>query len=141
MTPGKKPKKATRKALHGKDDTKAGKTAAGSGLSQANKAKPIGGTKREARRNRIDSMTGSRRVDVIYSEDRWLAAVAPDFESEFEGKSLTLLLKAMQQALPIQALVFVIDKSTIEGNADARNQFVEAREETDIPVILSVQEF
>lgn len=86
-------------------------------------------------------MTEPRRVDVVYTEGRWLAAVAPDFEGEFESVSLIQLVEAVQQAMPARSLIFVVDRSTMEGSADARNQIVEAREEGNAQIILNVQEF
>ena len=86
-------------------------------------------------------MSEPRRVDVVFADGCWLASVAPDFDGEFDGADLLLLIQAVQQALPTQPLVFVIDRATVEGNSDAQAQFLEASEKSDASVISSVQEF
>jgi hypothetical protein len=86
-------------------------------------------------------MLEPRRVDVIHSDGRWLAGLAPEFESELEGASLMQLIETVQRAFPTQALLFVVDKLSLEGKAEAKAQFLVAKEKSAELVISSLQEF
>jgi hypothetical protein len=86
-------------------------------------------------------MTEPRRIDVVLSEGRWLAAMAPYFDREFEGATLVELIEAVQQGSPTESFVFVVERSTLEGNTEAKAQFHEAREMLGVLMISSVQEF
>jgi hypothetical protein len=86
-------------------------------------------------------MIEPRRVDVVRYKGRWLAAMAPYFDRDFEGATLIELIEAVQQGLPTESFVFVVERSTLDGNAEAKAQFHEAREMLGVLMISSVQEF
>jgi hypothetical protein len=86
-------------------------------------------------------MNDPRKVDVAYVDGRWLAEVAPDYDEPLECGTFQELIDAVQRDWPDLALVFVFDRSTIEGSADAEAQLLEASEKSGALVISSVQEF
>lgn len=86
-------------------------------------------------------LSEARKIDVAYTDGHWLAEVAPDFDEPFDCESLAALIAAVRQAWPDEALLFVVDQSTVEGYADAEAQLLEASEQGTEQVISSVQEF
>lgn len=81
-----------------------------------------------------------RRIDVAYSDGHWLAQLASD-SLPFDHATLMQLIKTVRSTLPDQALLFVVDYTTIEYYRDAELQFIEAAEKSGAMVISSVQEF
>jgi hypothetical protein len=83
-------------------------------------------------------MIEPRNIDVTYSDRHWLARVEPDV-APFDCPSLMELIKAVRNAYPDEALVFVVDKSAAEGHDDAEAQFLEASEKSGAFVVWSTE--
>lgn len=81
-----------------------------------------------------------RRIDVAYTDGHWLTQLSGEADV-LDYPTLMQLIKAVQRALPDQALLFVVDYTTIEFYFDAELQFIEASEKSGAMVITSVQEF
>jgi hypothetical protein len=90
---------------------------------------------------RVQHGSELRRIDVVYADGHWLAQLGPDEESHFDRSYLRQLIAAVQRTLPDQALLFVVDYTTIEYYRDAELQFIEAKSKSGAMVISSVQEF
>ncbi len=82
-----------------------------------------------------------RRVDVAYSDDHWLAEVAPDYDEPLDCGSLQQVIDSVQQDWPDQSLIFIVDQSTIEGIVEAETELLDATEKSGALIISSVQEF
>jgi hypothetical protein len=82
-------------------------------------------------------MKQPRKIEVAYSEDRrWLAQVEPMW---FDASRLMYLIEAVQESYAGEALVFVIDKPTVDGIDDAEAQFLEASEKSGAFVVWSTE--
>jgi hypothetical protein len=96
-------------------------------------------TRREARV--AEQIREPRRVDVAYSNNHWLAEVAPDYDEPLDCDSLQRVIDTVQRDWPDQPLIFIVDQSTIEGDVQAEAQLRDATEKSGAMVISSVQEF
>ncbi len=76
-----------------------------------------------------------RKIDVAYANGHWLAEV--DFYS-FDCLSLMHLIKTVPRVLAGEALIFIVDQSTVENHFEAEVQFMEAARKADAVVISSV---
>jgi hypothetical protein len=65
----------------------------------------------------------------------------PFYRHERNPAKSTALIEAVQQECPEEALLFVVDYSTIAYQPDAEAQFREAGEKSGVVVIASAQEF
>jgi hypothetical protein len=77
-----------------------------------------------------------RRVDVAYVDDAW---IADDRDLELFGfPNLRQLITAVQLSNPSERQLFVVDRKTVEGEAEAEKQFAEARKWNAL-IVSSVQ--
>jgi hypothetical protein len=84
-------------------------------------------------------MIQPRKVEVAYTGAYWLAEVEPDFDRPLDRGTFQQLIDVVQREWPDQPLVFVVDRSTIEGNEDAEAQFLAASEKSGALVVSSRQ--
>ncbi|HEY0146450.1 MAG: hypothetical protein WDN29_08685 [Methylovirgula sp.] len=85
-------------------------------------------------------MDEPRRVDVVYTGGHWFADVR-QIMKPIDRSNLAELIKAVQRSQPGDALLFVVDQSTVEGDEEAEWQLLHAAEKSGALVISSVQEF
>jgi hypothetical protein len=85
-------------------------------------------------------MAEPRKIDVFFADGHWLTQVGAGF-LHFDCATLTQLIEAVQQECPDEALLFIVDYSTIAYHPDAESQFREASEKSGALIIASVQEF
>jgi hypothetical protein len=78
-------------------------------------------------------MIKMRRIDVAYTDGHWLAQIDTDC-LPLDGPTLIQLIKEVQGALPDEALLFVVDYTTIEYYFEAEAQFLDASEKSDVLV-------
>ncbi len=71
-------------------------------------------------------MGETRQIDVAYTNGHCLTQLGVGF-LRFDCATLMQLIEAVQQECPEEALLFVVDYSTIERSLDAEAQFLEAR--------------
>ncbi len=93
----------------------------------------------QAKAAALPSMIEPRKVDVAYMAGRWLAEVAPDYDEPLQSDTFQRLIDTVQRDWPDQALIFVVNRSTTEGDEDAEAQFVDASEKSGALVISSGQ--
>lgn len=86
-------------------------------------------------------MNEPRKVDVAFTDGRWLAEVGPYYDEPLECGTLQQVIDAVQRDWPDQSLLFVVDQSTVAGYAEAEGQLLQASEKSGALVISSVQEF
>jgi hypothetical protein len=65
----------------------------------------------------------------------------PIDDEPFDCESLQKLIKAIQRDWPDEPLLFIVDRSTIDGYLDAESQLLEASEKSGALVISSVRAF
>ncbi len=86
-------------------------------------------------------MSEPRKIEVSYDGGHWRAEIVPEYVGWFEAPSLTELIDAVTQVLTTAPLLFVVDRSTVDGRLDAELQFLDASEKSRAMVISSVKEF
>jgi hypothetical protein len=69
-------------------------------------------------------MIKMRRIDVAYTDGHWLAQIDTDC-LPLDGPTLIQLTKEVQGALPDEALLFVVDYTTIEYYFEAEAQMTD----------------
>ncbi len=81
-------------------------------------------------------MIEPRKVDVAYTAGHWLAEVAP-YDQPLQGDTFQRLIDAVQRDWPDQALIFVVNRATVEGHQDAEAQLLDASEKSGALVVSS----
>ena len=74
-------------------------------------------------------------VDVAHTEGHWFADLTCAGEP-LDCDTLAELIEAAREARPDEALIFVVDRSTIEGHVDAEAQVLDAAEKSGAQVIV-----
>ncbi len=82
-------------------------------------------------------MVEPRKVDVAYTDGRWLAEVGPHYDEPLDCGTLQQLIDAAQRDWPDQSLLFIVDQSTTRGYRDAEAQLLDASEKSGALVISS----
>lgn len=86
-------------------------------------------------------MNELRRVDVAYTQGHWFADIR-NVDAPIDRSSLRELIIAVQHAQPDEALLFIVDQSTIDHHIEAAREFLYVeKNEGPTLIISSVQEF
>ena len=82
-----------------------------------------------------------RRVDVAYTEGHWFADIKHANEP-IDCGSLQELIDAIQQTRPEEALLFIVDQTTLDCFEDAAWEFLRAGKNFNGSLLISsMQEF
>jgi hypothetical protein len=84
-------------------------------------------------------MNEPRRIEVAYTDGHWLAEAAPDYDEPLDCGTLQKLIDAVQRDWPDEPLLFIVDRSTIDGYLDAESQFLDESEKSGAMVVSSMQ--
>lgn len=86
-------------------------------------------------------MNELRRVDVAYTEGHWFADIKY-VDAPIDCGSLRDLIKTVQETRPKEALLFIVDQTTLDCFEDAAWEFLRAGKNCDGSILISsVQEF
>jgi hypothetical protein len=79
-------------------------------------------------------MDEQQKIHVTFSNSRWVTEFGGFY---FGGRTLALLIETLRNTFPKHVLLFVIDQKSVEGNAAAEQEVLEASEAGGALVVMS----
>jgi hypothetical protein len=80
-------------------------------------------------------MDEQQKIHVTFTNSRWVVSAYRGYY--FGGRTLAQLIETVRSTFPQEVLVFAIDRKSVEGNAAAEQEVLEATDAGNAAIVMS----